>query len=178
MILSRIEMSQLIVKKHLLRCLTVAAIPFAVHPYSLAEQSLAAGIKNRLSGLFSNQQEEALLEADQAFKLKMAATGPTTVIAELIPAPGYYLYRDRIRFAAKKSPGVMIKAVNLPAGKVKVDPTFGRTETYEKPIQAEITLNRAPIAKNLTMGASYQGCNEKTGVCYPPIDKEVTLALP
>lgn len=171
-------MRRLVLKRYLLQCLTLTAMSLAVHPYSLAEQSVVAGVKDRLSGLFSNQQEEALLEPDQAFKLKLAATGPTTVIAELIPAPGYYLYRDRIRFAIKKSPGVMIKAVNLPTGKVKNDPTFGRTETYEKPIQAEITLTRAPNAKNLTLVAAYQGCNEKTGVCYPPMDKEVNLTLP
>lgn len=171
-------MSQLSLKKHVLRCLTLVTISLAVHPYSLAEQSVAAGIKNRLSGLFSTQQEEALLEPDQAFKLKLAVSGPNTVIAELIPAPGYYLYRNRIRFAVKNSRGVMIKAVSLPTGKVKNDPTFGRTETYEKPIQAEITLDRAPNAKNLTLVAAYQGCNEKTGVCYPPMDKEVNLTLP
>ena len=119
-----------------------------------------------------------MLEPDQAFKLKLVATGPTAVVAELIPAPGYYLYRDRIRFAVNKSPGVMIKAVNLPAGKVKNDPTFGRMETYEKPIQAEITLNRAPSAKSMALVVTYQGCHEKSGVCYPPMDKEVNLTLP
>lgn len=72
----------------------------------------------------------------------------------------------------------MIQAVILPAGKVKNDPTFGRMETYEKPIQAEITLNRAPSARHLALVATYQGCHEKTGVCYPPLDKEVSLTLP
>jgi thiol:disulfide interchange protein DsbD len=165
-------------KKPLLQCLALAAISLAAHPYGLAQQSTAPGLQQRLGGLFSNTKEEQLLEPDQAFKLKVTATGPHTLIADLIPASGYYLYRDRIHFAIKNTRGVAIKAVELPAGKVKNDPSFGRMETYEKPVQARITLDRTPSAKTVTLTAGYQGCNEKTGVCYPPIDKEVNLTLP
>jgi thiol:disulfide interchange protein len=165
-------------RKILPTCLMLTAILLGTHPYSMAQQSSAPGIQKRLSDLFSSSKEEELLEPDQAFKLKVAASGPTTLVVDLIPANGYYLYRDRIRFALKNSRGVIIKSVKLPAGKVKNDPTFGRMETYEKPIQAEIALERAPTAKNITLAAGYQGCNEKSGVCYPPMDKEVSLTLP
>lgn len=155
-----------------------AVVFFSVHPLIMAQQSTSPGIQKRLSDLLSSPKEEELLEPDQAFKLKVAASGPTTLVVDLIPANGYYLYRERIRFALKNTRGVAIKSVKLPAGKVKNDPTFGKMETYEKPIQAEITLERAPNAKNVTLAANYQGCNEKSGVCYPPMDKEVTLTLP
>ena len=156
----------------------LAVIALSVHPFTMAQQSTSPGIQKRLSDLFSSSKEEELLEPDLAFKLKVVASGPTTLVVDLIPANGYYLYRDRIRFALKNSRGVAIKSVKLPPGKVKNDPTFGRMETYEKPIQAEIALERAPSAKSLTLAAGYQGCNEKSGVCYPPIDKEVSLTLP
>jgi thiol:disulfide interchange protein DsbD len=108
----------------------------------------------------------------------VSVKGPTTVLAELTPAAGYYMYKDRIRFTVKDSSGVKIKAVKLPTGEVKTDQFFGKTETYKKPIQAEITVDRVGQAKNFTLVAAYQGCHEKLGVCYPPIDKTVQLALP
>lgn len=163
---------------HLSKCLLLLLATASVHPYTSAQQSTAPGIQKRLSDLFSSPKEEELLEPDLAFKMKVAASGPTTLVVDLIPANGYYLYRDRIRFVLKNTRGVAIKSVKLPVGKVKNDPTFGKMETYEKPIQAEIALERAPNAKTLTLAASYQGCNEKTGVCYPPQDKEVNLTLP
>lgn len=165
-------------KHHISKCLLLAAISLSTHATVMAQQSVASGIQERLGSIFSGAKEPELLEPDQAFKLKVTASSPTTLIVDLIPANGYYLYRDRIRFALKNSRGVVIKSVKLPAGKVKNDPTFGRMETYEKPIQAEIALERAPTAKGLTLAAGYQGCNEKSGVCYPPIDKEVSLTLP
>jgi thiol:disulfide interchange protein DsbD len=167
-----------LLKNHFSKCLLLAAVSLSVHSYTFAQQSTAPGIQKRLSDLFSSSKEEELLEPDLAFKLKVAASGPTTLVVDLIPANGYYLYRERIRFALKNARGVVIKSVKLPTGKVKNDPTFGKMETYEKPIQAEIALERAPNAKNVTLAASYQRCNEKSGVCYPPMDKEVSLTLP
>ncbi len=119
-----------------------------------------------------------MLEPEQAFRLKTAFKNPTTLAADLIPADGYYLYRSRIRFAIKNANGVAIEAVRLPAGKVKNDPTFGTTEVYEHPVQAEIALRRASQAGSFILVASYQGCHEKTGVCYPPVTTELNLALP
>lgn len=118
------------------------------------------------------------LPPDQAFKLKVSVRGPNTVIAELAPAPEHYLYKNKVSFALKNASGVMIRQVQLPAGEAKNDPNFGPMEVYRKPIQAEIALDRTPKAKTLTLLARYQGCNEKLGVCYPPIDKSVDLVLP
>ncbi|MCA8495695.1 MULTISPECIES: protein-disulfide reductase DsbD N-terminal domain-containing protein [Pseudomonadota] len=118
------------------------------------------------------------LPPDQAFKLKVSVRGPNTVIAELVPAPEHYLYKSKVSFALKNASGVMIRQVQLPVGEAKNDPNFGPMEVYRKPIQAEIALDRTPKAKTLTLLARYQGCNEKLGVCYPPIDKSVDLVLP
>lgn len=118
------------------------------------------------------------LPPDQAFKLKVFVRGPNTLIAELTPAPGHYLYKSKVSFALKNASGVMIRQVQLPAGEVKNDPNFGQMEVYHKPIQVKITLDRTPKTNNLTLLARYQGCNEKLGLCYTPIDKSVDLVLP
>ncbi|MGV8900436.1 MAG: protein-disulfide reductase DsbD N-terminal domain-containing protein [Burkholderiaceae bacterium] len=165
-------------KKRFLSCLALAVISLGMHPYSFAEPSSGSSLQQRIGELFSNKKEDVLLEPDLAFKVKVAFKGPTTLVADLMPSQGYYLYKDRIRFSVKNSSDVVITAVKLPDGKVANDPTFGRTETYEKPIQARITLQRAPKAKSFTLVAAYQGCHKGTGVCYPPIEKELKLTLP
>lgn len=119
-----------------------------------------------------------LLPPDEAFKLKVAFKGAQTLVADLVPAKNYYLYKNKLRFAVKAPGGVLIKEVRLPAGESKNDPFFGAMEIYRKPIQAEIALDRNASAKKFTLVAIYQGCNEKVGVCYPPIEKTVDLVLP
>lgn len=164
-------------KKRLAGILYIA-LAFGPMQPSLAQQSTASGAQKGLASLFSSSpKEDELVEPDQAFKLTLAAKGPSAVFADLVPAKGYYLYKDKIRFAVKNSDGVTINAVKLPAGEMKVDQIFGKTEIYRKAIPVEIGLNRTPKAKSVTLVASYQGCHEKLGVCYPPIEKTLTVAL-
>lgn len=62
---------------------------------------------------------------------------------------------------------------------MKSDVTFGQVEVFHKPFQAIISLKRDPFSTNqLTLAASYQGCNEPIGVCYAPISKLLELTLP
>ena len=61
---------------------------------------------------------------------------------------------------------------------MKNDLILGRTEVYKKAVPVEIALDKAAKGKSVTLLASYQGCQEKLGVCYPPIEKTVTLVLP
>lgn len=168
-------------KKRFLACLALAVFSLGMHPYSFAEPSSVPGLQNlkqQLGEFFSNKKEDELLEPDLAFKVKVAVKGPTTLVADLMPSKGYYLYKDRIHFSIKNSSDVVVTKVDLPDGKVTNDPTFGRTETYEQPIQAVITLQRAPKAKSFTLVAAFQGCHRSTGVCYPPVEKELNLTLP
>lgn len=136
-----------------------------------------SGAQKGFGSLFSSASEDELIEPDLAFKLKVAAKGPNTLVAELVPAKGYYLYKEKIRFTLKSTDGTAINAVTLPTGEMKTDQIFGRTEVYKKAVAAEITLTRAPKANKITLVASYQGCHEKLGVCYPPIEKAIDVAL-
>lgn len=158
----------------------MAALTIGFVQSALAQQSAAPGLQKSLSGLFSSTKEEELVEPDQAFKLKVKAAvkGSNSILAELAPAQGYYLYKEKIRFSIKDGSGVVISAIKLPAGEMKIDHIFGKTEVYRKPIPVEITLKRAPKADKVTLMASYQGCHERLGVCYPPIEKTLNLALP
>jgi len=159
------------------RILLTLAAALAVLPAVYAQQKSPSPAE-RIAGLFSNSKEDELLEPDLAFKLNVVATGQSMLRAEVIPAKGYYLYKDKIRFALKNSNGVAINAVRMPTGVIKVDQLFGKTEVFRQSVPVEIALTRAPGQKNVTLVASYQGCHEKAGVCYPPIEKSVNLVLP
>lgn len=164
--------------KQLCTGLMLAVFSLGLAPYATAQQSRAPGLQGKLASAFSGSKEEALLEPDEAFKLKLAAKGSGTVAAELVPASGYYLYKERIRFSVKSGSEVAIRAVKLPAGELKNDLILGRTEVYKKAVPVEIALDKAAKGKPVTLVASYQGCQEKLGVCYPPIEKSVNLVLP
>lgn len=157
----------------LLAILTIGQVPLA-----FAQQSAAPGAQKGFGSLFSSASEDQLIEPDLAFRLNVVVKGPNTVVAELLPAKGYYLYKEKIRFSLKNASGVTISAVKLPAGEMKTDQIFGRTEVYRKAAPAAITFSRSAKANKLTLVASYQGCHEKLGVCYPPIEKAVNLTLP
>ena len=147
---------------------------------SFAEEEKPSGILSGLKQLGASltQDEQELLPPDQAFKLTIKVRSANTLVAEFKPAENYYLYKDKIAFEPK-STGTLIEKISLPQGKMKNDPTFGQTEVYYKPFQAIISLKREiPVSTQLSLAATYQGCNEPIGVCYAPIDKLIKLTLP
>jgi thioredoxin:protein disulfide reductase len=125
------------------------------------------------------QNQQALLPPDEAFKMSIEVRDAKTLIANFEPAKDYYMYRDKIAFEPRNS-DTFIEKINLPPGKMKDDQTFGETEVYYKPFQAVISLKRAMPENEepLNLSATYQGCNEPIGVCYAPINKDVDIVLP
>lgn len=131
-----------------------------------------------LRGFFGGGKQAELLPPDDAFKVEVKAGPAGTLVARLTPAPDYYLYRDRISFRVASPEGVTVANVALPPGESKADPTFGKVEVYHRPVDAVITLaSAAPLPANVELFASYQGCNDPIGVCYPPIEKTFTVAM-
>ena len=141
------------------------------------KRSSVLSILQKLGAGFG-QAEQELLPPDEAFKFSIEVRDEHTLIANLIPAKDYYLYRDKIAFEPK-SDGIDIEKITLPPGKMKEDQTFGKTEVYYQPVQAVISLKReVPAVNQLSLAATYQGCNEPIGVCYAPIKKENDITLP
>ena len=163
---------------HLIRLFLLLLCVTSINAF--AEEEKPSGILSGLKQLGASftQDEQELLPPDQAFKLTIKVRSANTLIAEFEPAENYYLYKDKISFEPK-SAGTLIEKISLPQGKMKNDPTFGQTEVYYKPFQAVISLKREiSAATQLSIAATYQGCNEPIGVCYAPIDKLIKLTLP
>ncbi len=121
---------------------------------------------------------DEFLHPDVAYVLSTDARDGRTIVARWAIADGYYLYRDKFKFALKGASGVTLVAIELPPGKVKEDEFFGRVEVFYKQVAATITLQRnATDSTEIVLDVGYQGCAE-VGLCYPPITKTVPLALP
>ena len=137
-------------------------------------QSLHAGESSSANkSLFTEDVEEEFLSPDVAFKLDLNAKDASNVTADFKIVPGYYLYKQRIKFVIKDAATGAIEAIELPAGEIKEDPNFGKQEVYHHDFAANLKL---VSAKNPTIQATYQGCSEK-GLCYAPQTKTFTIDL-
>ncbi len=132
-------------------------------PAASSSPSLAA-----LSGLrnLGGDNLPKLLPPDEAFKVSASMPNAQSVRMDYALTADTYLYRDKLSFVIKAPMGVRVTQTSLPLADTKQAPTFGRTEVYHRDFSATLTLSRA-LATNekLVMDATYQGCNDKVGVC-------------
>jgi thiol:disulfide interchange protein DsbD len=137
------------------------------------------GVVSRLRQ-FAGAQADAepeFLPPEQAFKVRVTVRDAHTLAAEFVPAQGYYLYRDKIRFILPEGAPVSVAEVALPAGERKDDPNFGVTEVYHVPVRARVALARTDSAEQpIALEVRYQGCADQ-GLCYPPEKKVFNLLL-
>jgi len=116
-----------------------------------------------------------LLDPQDAFRISARALDAHTAVLEFRIATGYYLYRDRFRFETEA--GKIIANAELPSGKVKEDPFFGRIETYRDYVRIKVPLSDANIAqKRMRLKVISQGCAD-IGVCYIPQEQWVEVKL-
>jgi thiol:disulfide interchange protein DsbD len=138
-----------------------------------------APVASALDGLRSlgGMEIPKLLPPDEAFLVAAAMPDARTVKLDYTLTPSTYLYRDKLAFVVKSPADVKVANVDTPAGDAKDDPNFGRTEVYHRDFSARVILSRALApGEQLVLEAVWQGCNEAVGICYPPINKDFTLA--
>jgi thiol:disulfide interchange protein DsbD len=125
--------------------------------------------------LLSFGSKPKFLPPDQAFSLEVRPLDQGTLIASFNITPGYYLYRDKTTFSLGEGSAKIVQ-VSLPEGEAKNDPNFGVMQVFHNSFQAEIALQGVDPKLPLVLNASYQGCSDD-GLCYPPIEKTLTLDL-
>jgi thiol:disulfide interchange protein DsbD len=117
------------------------------------------------------------LPVDEAFQPVLTVLDGNTVEVAFRVADGYYLYKDKIS-AAADSDKALLGNLELPQGEMKTDQFFGEQEVYHGDTFARLPLVRAtPEAFNLDLEIKYQGCADG-GICYPPVTKTMSVALP
>jgi len=122
-------------------------------------------------------QSDELLEPEKAFQFAARAVDARTLEVHFTIADGYYMYRDKFRFALDGADGVALGTPQLPPGIRKKDEFFGEVETYRKKVSVQLPLARSnTAAQSLKLNVTSQGCAD-IGVCYTPMDSSATLQL-
>jgi thioredoxin:protein disulfide reductase len=120
--------------------------------------------------------DSKLLPPEQAFRFSARWLDDRTVEARFTVEDGYYLYRDKLKFAVEPV-AIAVAVPDLPAGKVKDDPFFGRVETYRGEVVVKLPLAQSAPGQSIVLAADSQGCADQ-GVCYPVNRQQVTLVVP
>jgi len=117
---------------------------------------------------------DELLEPDKAFRFSARVLDAATVEVRYAIADGYYLYRERFRFAAEPA-SVTLGQPQFPKGEIHEDKFFGKQETYRKEVRIRLPLEAAG-AERLKLLVTSQGCAD-LGVCYVPQVQGAELRL-
>ncbi len=129
------------------------------------------------SFLFSLAQAQEFLDPAVAFKPTARALDAQTIEVGFEIAKGYYLYRDKFKFAVEGDT-VTLGTPVFPRGKEKIDENFGKVEVFYKNVAIRLPVQRnASGVLPLKLNVTSQGCAD-AGVCYPPQTQMVSVELP
>ena len=119
------------------------------------------------------------LPPEKAFRVEATWLDNSNQIEiEFLPAKGYYIYQESLKFLAGTQAGNLINiSPSLPHGMEKFDETFQKKlQVYKQPFM--VLLDVKPSAsKPMHVEATLQGCAE-AGICYPPMTLKFLLAGP
>jgi thiol:disulfide interchange protein DsbD len=118
------------------------------------------------------RKSDELLEPEKAFRFSARAVDGAVEIQFAI-ADGYYMYRDKFRFAAEGNPAVRLGSPELPAGARHRDEFFGEVQTYRRQVHIRIP---AEGEGRFDLKVTSQGCAD-IGVCYVPMESQASLQL-
>lgn len=117
-----------------------------------------------------------LLDPEKAFRISARALDERNVEVEFKIADGYYMYRDRFKFAT--AAGKTLAEVEMPRGTPKEDEFFGKTETFRHLVRIRVPVTAQDAADGrVSLKVTSQGCAD-IGVCYVPLEQTVRVALP
>lgn len=117
-----------------------------------------------------------LLAPEKAFRISARALDRRSVEIEFRIAEGYYMYRERFAFATES--GEPLGEIEIPRGKVKEDPFFGKSETFRDRVRIRMVVSSRDAARgSVGLKVTSQGCADAR-VCYAPIEQHVEVKLP
>ena len=114
-----------------------------------------------------------LLEPEKAFRFSARALDASSVEVSFTIADGYYMYRERFKFAADGNPSVRLGSPEFPRGTPHKDEYFGETQVYRKNVRIRLPLQGEG---RFDLKVTSQGCAD-AGVCYVPMESSASIQL-
>ena len=114
-----------------------------------------------------------LLEPEKAFRFSARVLDASSVEVTFAIADGYYMYRERFKFAADGNPAVRLGAAEFPRGLAHKDEFFGETQVYRKNVRIRLPVEGEG---RFDLKVTSQGCAD-AGVCYVPMESGASLQL-
>jgi thiol:disulfide interchange protein DsbD len=163
------------VKNLFLKNLAISFFAIVAFAFFTNTYGAEANLSSIANSLIEDSNTDTFLSPEQAFKLDLSPNDAQNIKAHFTIAPGYYLYKERIKLAIKSPTQIKVAEINLPSGEIKEDANFGKQEVFHHDFDANIKLSTASN-NQVAIEASYQGCSEK-GLCYAPIKKSISVDL-
>src|SRR5262245_29126220 len=117
---------------------------------------------------------DELLEPEKAFRFSAQILDSGNAEIRYRIADGYYLYRDRFRFAAEAG-SVTLGSPRFPEGEIHEDKFFGKQVTYRRDVRILLPIAAAG-SDRVRLLVTSQGCAD-IGVCYVPQVQAADLRL-
>jgi len=125
----------------------------------------------------ADEEEEEFLDPDIAFVVTAKQGDSNTIKTNWLIQDGYYLYKDKISVSPADDTQITLGELPLPKGKEKEDEYFGTIVSIDHEFNSEIPITKLAANTNaVDLVFKYQGC-AKAGLCYPPITKNIRVAL-
>jgi thiol:disulfide interchange protein DsbD len=116
-----------------------------------------------------------LLEAEKAFRFTARALDESNIEVSFAIAKGYYLYRERFKFATEGNPDVRLGTAQFPKGIPHKDEFFGAMEIYRDQVRIRVPVQGGE-GKEVKLAITSQGCAD-VGVCYVPMESKASIRL-
>jgi thiol:disulfide interchange protein len=114
------------------------------------------------------------LPVDEAFEIQPLVWQDGALEVSWRIAKDYYLYRDKLQFAAVAPAGPALGAPALPPSLPHEDEHFGTVQIYRDRLVVRLPLAGAAPGK-VAVKVAYQGCAD-AGLCYPPQTRTLEAA--
>lgn len=145
-------------------------------PPAAASSGGSSGPRGDLAGLIGGNGSGDFLPPEQAFRSYAEFTGDNELTVRWDIAEGYYLYRDQFSVTVADGP-LQLGTPALPSGTPHEDEYFGRTEVFFDAVDMVVAFSRGSAASApVTLTLGFQGCADG-GICYPPLERELTVML-
>jgi len=142
--------------------------PPVTSSFTVELPAMAAANPN-LEALFGNASGGAsdLLSPDVAYTPFITSADNQGIVVSWKIEPGYYLYRDKLKFTLKSSEETQITSVESDTGEIQHDEFFGDVAVWRDRASSVLSLDKLPTDGSAELLVDWQGCAD-IGVCFPP----------